>query len=120
MNKIIKNLFKVTVVTLCFVCVSCWTVSAQDKKAPSIDEITLKAVEAKVITSAERTKILEINTKYNKDKADLKKKNLPAAKFEAEDKVLSDKKNADMKALLGNKFSSWQKFRADYIKKQQK
>jgi len=116
MNKIIKNLLKVTVVTLCFVCVSCWTVSAQQKKAPTIDEITLKAVEAKVITSAERTKIVELTTKAQKDKAELKKKNLSADKLEAESKKIDDKRTADMKALLGDtKLKAWNKFRTDYV-----
>ena len=112
MNRIIKF----AVVTLCFVCVSCWTVSAQQKKAPTIDEITLKAVEAKVITSAERTKIVEITTKAQKDKAELKKKNLPKDKLEAETKKIDDKRNADIKALLGDtKLKAWTKFRNDYV-----
>jgi len=121
MNRIIKNLLRVTVVTLCFVCVSCWTVSAQQKKTPpSIEEITLKAVEAKVITSAEKTKIIELEQKIKKEKADLKKKNLPKEKFDVEDKNLTKKKVAEMKSLLGSKYNAWSKFRNDYIEKNSK
>ena len=95
------------------------SIASAQQKAPTMADLTAKAVEANVITSDQKDKLLEINTKYNKQKEALKKdKSLSDDARKAENKRIDGERTKEMKALLGDKWADWQKFRTEAIKQQ--
>ena len=93
-------------------------VSAQQQKAPSLAELTTKAVEAQVITSAEKDQMMEIDKKFGKEKAALKKKGLSGDELKAENKRVDGERTKELKEVLGNKWGNWTKFKNELQKKE--
>ena len=119
MNRIVKTFFRIAVVTLCFTCMFCRTVSAQQQKALTFEEITQKAVEAKIITSEERNKMMEIEQKFAPERKAVKEKNLSDEELKAAMKPINDEVTKEFKELLGKeRLAEWLKFRRELNEKQ--